>query len=95
MRRTGIALIALAAILAAGCQTHMHAVGRGAQGADVEQARQWYCIWGLVPINELDTKAMAGAADYDIETEITFIDWLISIPGFFVTVNSRTVMVTK
>jgi hypothetical protein len=73
----------------------MHTVGKGAQGIQVEENRQWYCIWGLVPINELDSQAIAGADDYDIKTEMNIIDILIAIPGWFVTVNSRTVTVTK
>ena len=95
MGKKTLVLVLAMALITVGCQTHMHTVGKGAQGSQVETNRQWYCIWGLVPINELDTQSIAGTEDYDIETEITFIDFLIAIPGCFVTVNSRTVFVTK
>jgi hypothetical protein len=39
---------------------------------------------------------MAGnVTDYEITTEVTFIDILIGIPASWVTVSSRTVTVTK
>ena len=49
-----------------------------------------------MPINEVDTKEMAGDVDnYEIKTEVTPIDFLIGIPGSWVSVTSRTVTVTK
>lgn len=51
---------------------------------------------GLVPINDVDTKDMAGdAINYKIKTEVTPLDFLISIPASTVTVTSRTVTVIK
>ncbi|MEM6647251.1 MAG: hypothetical protein AAF730_13475 [Bacteroidota bacterium] len=79
-----------------GCTIHEHVVGDGAQSAQEEEARQWYVLWGLVPLNNVDTNEMAeGAEDYTIVTETSVIDGLISIVLGFVTVQSRTVTVTK
>lgn len=75
---------------------HTHVVGNGAQTGNLEEARQWYILWGLVPINDVDTNNMAaGAEDYTIETETTPIDFLIGLVAGIITVNSRTVTVTR
>ncbi len=83
-------------LFAIGCATHIHKIGNGAQGNDIDEARQWYVLWGLVPINEVDTNAMAGGAtDYEIITEVTPIDFVISLFTGIITVDSRTVSVRK
>ena len=89
-------IILLIAVFALSCAVHMHTIGSGSQTGDRIQARQWYVLWGLVQINQVDTKAMAaGATDYEIKTEISPLDFLINIPTSLVTVYSRTVTVTK
>lgn len=91
-----IVLALLLIFIFAGCTTHIHNVGAGPQSSDIDEERQWYVLWGLVPINEVDTKEMAGDVDdYEIKTEVTPIDFLIGIPGSWITVTSRTVTVTK
>lgn len=91
-----IVTIALLLLVFVGCTTHIHKVGNGPQSYDSQEERQWYVLWGLVPLNNVDTKAMAGdAADYEITTEVTPIDILIGIPAAWVTVTSRTVTVLK
>ncbi len=93
--RMGIA-ICLVACMATACSTHTHVVGNGGQGGQVQQERQWYILWGLVPINKVDTKTMVGnATNYTIKTEQSFIDGLISFVASVVTVSTRTVEVTK
>ena len=53
-------------------------------------------LYGLVPINEVDTNAMAGeATDYEIMTQHTGLDVIINIFTGAITVNSRTVIVRK
>jgi hypothetical protein len=82
-------------VLMIGCTTHIHVVGQGGT-AKAESARQWYILFGLVPLNEVKTKDMAaGAANYTIKTQATFVDGLISIVTGIVTVSCRTVEVTK
>lgn len=89
-------VVVLLLLVAVGCTTHIHKVGNGPQTYQEEMGRQWYVLFGLVPLNEIDTNAMAGnVTDYEITTEVTFIDMLIGIPASWVTVSSRTVTVTK
>lgn len=93
-----ISLLAILVIISliAGCAAHIHKVGQGAQGDDKKEARQWYVLWGLVLINEVDTQQMAdGAADYTIKTEQSALDIIINIFTSSVSVVSRTVTVTK
>lgn len=83
-------------VLMTGCAAHIHQVGKGAQGSSMTEARQWYVLWGLVPINDVDSSDMAGnAADYTIKTEQSALDVIINIFTSCVTVYSRTVTVTK
>lgn len=83
-------------MLMVGCATHIHKVGNGAQGNDIQQARQWYVLWGLVPINNVDTNALAGGAtDYTITTQQSALDVIINIFTGYITVTSRTVKVQK
>ncbi len=78
------------------CSTHIHTVGNGPQTYQQNEARQWYVLWGLVPINDVDTSQLAeGATDYEIKTEQSFLDVVINIFTSAVTVYSRTVTVTK
>ena len=78
------------------CFTMEHTVGNGAQGASSTTERQWYVLWGLVPLNDVDSKQMAGgASDYTIKTERTFVDGLIGIFTGFVTIYPQSVTVTK
>lgn len=96
LKRYSAILMIACMLLVIGCATHVHKVGKGAQGYDVSNARQWYILWGLVPINEVDTDAMAGgASDYEITTSATVIDILIGAVAGSVTVSSRSVSVRK
>ena len=78
-RKLSAAFLIAAMLFVIGCAAHTHKVGNGAQGSDTVEARQWYVLWGLVPINDVDTNAMAaGATDYEITTEFTIVDLVIS-----------------
>ena len=86
----------VAMLIVIGCASHVHKVGAGAQGWDITTARQWYVLWGIVPINQVDTQAMAaGATNYHITTMYTPVDALISVVMNIVTINCRTVQVRK
>ena len=84
------------------CSSHTHVVGSGPSSGVTVSARQYYVLWGLVPVGiggGADTNAMAGDAEnYAIETKAAFMDYLISglanaiIPT---TLSARTVTVTK
>ncbi len=91
-----ILLLVVFSFYATGCYTMHHVVGEGAKGSQVEEARQWYVLWGLVPINEVDSKEMAdGAENYKITTQHTFVDVVIGIFTGIITVMPKTVKVQK
>jgi hypothetical protein len=80
----------------AGCFTLNHVVGDGAKGNTVVDARQWYILWGLVPLNTVDSKTMAGGVkDYTVKSQHTVLDFVMNIFTGFVTVYSQTVEVRK
>ena len=79
-----------------GCATHTHVIGNGGTESTMVEKRQWYVLWGLVPINEVSSAEMAaGARDYTIVTEASLIDGLISAVLGIVTVQTRTVTVMR
>ena len=95
-RKLSAVFLIVAMLFVIGCAAHVHKVGNGAQGSDITEARQWYALWGLVPINDVDTNTMAaGATDYEITTSITPVDFIINVIAGYITVNCRTVAVQK
>jgi hypothetical protein len=92
---TAVLLVAFCLVLV-GCYTIEHQVGKGAQtGVSVEK-KQWFILWGLVPLNNVDTHALSGGAtDYSIKTQQSFVDVVIGIFTGYVTIYPRTVTVTK
>jgi hypothetical protein len=90
-----IAVFALTLALSS-CYTMVHTVGDGARGGQVTAQKQWYALYGLVPLNNVNSKTMAGGAEnYTIKTEITFIDYVISAFTSWVTITVQTVEVQK
>lgn len=90
------ALVVTLSLVVTSCATHLHAVGSGPKAGESLEARQWYILWGLVPLNNVDTHAMAGSTqDYQIKTQTSPLDIIMNIFTGIVTVNSRTVTVTK
>ncbi|MFC1530080.1 Bor/Iss family lipoprotein [Gemmatimonadota bacterium] len=83
--------------LTVGCAAHVHTIGTGpSPTADTEEVRQWYWLWGMIPMNEVDTNEMAaGAENYEITTEFTALDCLINIFTSLVSIQSRTVTIKK
>ena len=89
-------MLIMFAMVVVGCSAHVHAVGNGPQTGEVESARQWYILFGLVPLNTVDTGAMTnGSGDYEIKTVSGPIDIIIGMPATYITVRSRTVTVTR
>ena len=83
-------------LLLIGCTAHIHKIGTGAQSDEEMQARQWYILFGLVPLNDVDTNEMSGRAEnYEIKTETGVVDILLNIITGYVTITSRTVTVSK
>ena len=93
------------------CATHFHTVGIGPQTGVVQASRQYYIIFGLVPINSVDTIELAGIdmngnpiENYEIKTQYTVVDFAIQIGLLIITapigglgglLSSRTVTVIK
>ncbi len=96
MRKLVLLFTLIAVIALVGCSANIHQVGNGAQGNQVVEARQWYILFGLAPLNVVDTNQMADeAVDYEIKTETSVMDFIFNMFTSYVTVTSRTVTVTK
>ncbi len=98
MKRRILSLVAVVvtAALLTSCAAHLHTIGDGPKGNTVLKQKQWFILFGLVPLNKVDTHAMAGdATNYEIKTVSNVDDVLISIITNYVTVHPRTVIVTK
>ena len=91
-----VLLIAMICFSMIGCYTFQHQVGSGAKTGIKKEKKQWFILWGLVPITEVDSKAMAdGATDYTIQTQQSFVDVVIGIVTGWATIYPQTVTVTK
>ena len=90
-------------ILLNSCSATMHTVGTGgrgdckAEGQYDATAKQWYLFWGLLPLNHIDSKDLAGdAKNYTIRTTTTFVDGLIMIPGaYLLGLKPQTIRISK
>ena len=60
MKKTVVLIMIVSSLFLIGCSTHIHTVGTGPQTGQIESARQWYILYGLIPLNTVDTGAMAG-----------------------------------
>jgi len=91
-----IVLLLVFTMFLTSCASNRHTIGMGPQGNVKVGRRQWYALWGLVPIGEVDTKEMAaGSENYEIYTTQSGVDWIINIFTGLVSITSRTVTVTK
>jgi hypothetical protein len=92
-----VALVAVLLVGAIGCMAHTHTVGAGSRGmGQPSTAKQWYLLWGIVPINSLDSKYLAGdATDYTVHTWVSPLDFIINFFGNYISLNVRTVEVWK
>ena len=96
IRLKAAVLLFAAMVMFSGCFTQRHVVGDGAQSGQVQEDRQWFVLWGLVPINEVDSATMAdGAGNYEVKTEFSAVDVIIGIFTGLVSVYPRTVTVTR
>jgi hypothetical protein len=88
--------IFLLVFLLTSCMSLTHVVGSGASSAVSTEKKQWYALWGLVPINQVDSKTMAdGASNYTIKSKVKFVDYVISAFTSAVSINVQTVSVQK
>ena len=106
-----ITITLIISMLFISCATHLHTVGHGPQSGVKQVSRQYYIIFGLVPINTVDTIELAGIdmignpiENYEITTQYTVVDFAIQMGLTIITapigglgglLSSRTVTVTK
>ena len=83
-----------------GCYTITHTVGNGAP-ADapvVATDREWFALWGLVPLGNVDggqlAKSKGLTTNYTIQDQASVLDVLLNIITGFVTIYSRTISVS-
>ena len=111
MQNKLIVICLIISMIFIGCATHLHTVGIGPQTGVTQVSRQYYLIFGLVPINSVDTKELVGIdlngnpiENYEIKTQRTGVDFAIQMGLFIITapigglgglLSSRTVTVTK
>lgn len=86
-------------ITLSGCFTLNHTVGNGGSGQEVSSNREWYILWGLVPLNKVDGEKMALennlTNNYTVTSQMSFVDCLLNIVTGWVSVYGQTVKVTK
>lgn len=86
----------MAGLPLAGCYTVNHTIGTGGD-TPVASDRQWYVLWGLVPITQLDGGQMAKAkgltTNYTIQTQANFLDDILNLITGFVSVWGQTITV--
>lgn len=100
MRRGSPLLLVLVVLFAAlpvgGCHVHQHRVGGGPVGAGEDSMRQYYLLFGLVSLNEVDSQRMTrDLTSYEITTEFGWTDVLLLPLLLPLTVTTRTVTVTR
>lgn len=88
-------LLAVALSFAAtGCVSHQHVVGLGPTGTGSVSARQYYMLFGLLQVNEVDTQRFAPElTSYSIDTRFSLTDLLLTTLLLPLTVTTRTVTV--
>jgi hypothetical protein len=80
--------------VAPSCVAHSHVVGLGAAGSNTVVDRQYYWIFGLYQVNDVDARRMSGdLTSYTIETRFGWVDLLLLPLLLPLTATSRTVVV--
>lgn len=89
------ALLAVALSFAAtGCVSHQHVVGLGPTGTGSVSARQYYVLFGLLQVNEVDTQRFAPElTSYAIDTRFSLTDLVLTTLLLPLTVTTRTITV--
>jgi Bor protein len=77
------------------CYTYTTVVGEGAKGNT--EVKEWnsYLLFGLIDVGTSDAKQMAaGATNYDVKTQMTFVNGLLYCVTFGIYAPTTT-FVTK
>lgn len=90
-------LLAIAIIFSlSSCYPVVHVSGTGASKSIIVKKKQWFAFWGLVKLNHIDPKEMAGeATNYTIKTEFRLKDMLLNIITFVSSCEAETITVIK
>ncbi|MEM6643212.1 MAG: Bor family protein [Bacteroidota bacterium] len=90
-----LAIALFVATALSSCYTYTTVVGNGAQGSKETKAWNHYLIGGLAPVSVSNPADLAGGAkDYDVKTEITFVNGLVNAITFGL-YSPSTTTVTK
>lgn len=83
------------ALMLSSCFTHTYMVGDGSQtGVEVKE-KNYFVMYGLVPISTSNPHMMAGGAEnYEVTTSHTFIDGILNSLTFGI-YNPTTTVVRK
>jgi hypothetical protein len=93
-RRLAAAALLTAAACLGGCMSHTHVVGLGPTGTGETSARQYYFLFGIIRLNEVDAQRMAPElTSYSVHTRVAFVDLLLAPLLLPLTATSRTVTV--
>ena len=101
MKKTLVMIMIVSSLFLIGCSTHVHTVGTGPETGMTKVARQYYLLWGLIPLNTVDTNQMAASMktdNYEIKSQIGLVDGAINFASMVTIgglVSSRTVTITK
>jgi len=91
---SSLIIIAMISLTLSSCYTSTYVVNDGAQGINQVQQKQWYALWGLVPMNDVNAKTMAnGHENYTITDQHTFVDFVIGIFTSMVSIVPKTIKV--
>ena len=92
-----IVLLLALSIFAISCSyQHRHLIGDGHQSGVELTRKQWYALWGLVPVNDVDVTKLAGnSANYEVYSRRSAGDVFLNLITGLVSFTSRTVTVTK
>ena len=93
---TLVASLVMASTFSSGCFTQRVRVGTGANGGEKMEHRQWFALWGLIPITEIDPEgSLNGATNYDVVSTFTPVDVIVGIVTGIVTVQPKTIIIEK
>ena len=97
MKTAAVFLIALLIVPTLACYSLTHVVGNGGTGTrTIAEEKKWFAIFGLVDMNTVDSKQLSGnAVNYTVVTEVTPVDFIISIFTSIATIQCCTVRVTQ
>ena len=96
-----VALIGVFLFTTIGCYSLKHTVGEGGSPmGKVTVGRQWYILYGLIPLNHIDSRMFVDSQvkNYTIWTWCSPVDVLMNILLNFIiptTITSRTIEVWR